>query len=84
MLGCIWHIKAKAFINLVAANAAVIKALKVKEHALNHATGVLYRSQVTWAQAAVDFNQGFVSTASAVLFEGCFDVLCITIISCGK
>ncbi len=74
VLGRVRDIEVQALVELVAADAAEVEALEVVEHVFDQVTGVIDGSQITGAEATVDFDQGVVLTTSRVFFEGNFDM----------
>ena len=84
IFGSIWHVKAKTLVDFKPANTAVIKAFVIKEHTLNHLTSVVDRRKVTWAELAIDLNQGLVWTVRGVFFEGCLDIFHVAGINISK
>ena len=74
----------EALVHLVAADAAVVKALEIVEHAFDHLAGVVDRREIAWAQTAVNLDQRFVDTVRWVFFERCFDVFHVAIVDVGE
>ena len=57
MCGIIWRIEAKALIDFVATNTAVIIAFVIKEGTLNEFACVLDSSKIAWAETLEDFKK---------------------------
>ncbi len=74
-VGGVGNIKTKALIELVTADFREVVALEVKEHAFDEALGVLNSSEVTGANATVNFHEGFRDGGARVFLEGLVDIL---------
>ena len=75
MSAVVRSIKAKALINLETTDTRVVITLVVEESAFDHGTSVFNRSQVTWAETAVNFEKGSSLRAGSVLIDGGVDVI---------
>ncbi len=80
----VWQVNTKALVQFITTDTAVVKAFEIKEHTLNHGARIINGRQITWTQAAVDFNQGFIGSTGWVFFESGIDIFDLTCINISK
>ena len=62
-------LEAQLLVDLVAADAAEVVALRIEEETLEQAARVRHRRRIARAEAAVDFLEGFLFVVGRILLE---------------